>query len=67
MPSLEIITGGHCILCGWFYTRTRVYYNLDRNIFIVIFEHPDGRVCATDVLPEHRERDEGGLSTLFVV
>ena len=33
----------------------RVYYNLDRNIFIVIFEHPDGRVCATDVMPDPQE------------
>ena len=44
------------MICGWLYTSTRVYYNLDRNIFIVIFVHPDGRVCATDAMPDLRVR-----------
>ncbi len=42
------IAGGVCPICRGLYTSTFIYCNLGRDVYIVIFGHPDGRACATD-------------------
>ena len=45
---------GSCPLCvfqthipDYYFIRLHVYFNLDRDIYMVIYEHVDGRLCVS--------------------
>ena len=45
MPPFTYSLSGDCPLCRHCYIVIHVYYNLERDVFLVIYEHVGGSLC----------------------
>ena len=43
---------GVCPCCAFRFTYVHIYINLERDVYLIIFMHPDGRVCASTSIEE---------------
>ena len=56
MPLFTHRLAGYCPLCNFYFRIAHVYIHLERDVFIVIYEHEDGRMCGSTSIDAAEER-----------
>ena len=46
---------GVCPCCGFRFTYVNIYINLERDVYVLISMHPDGRCCANTSIEDCAE------------